>query len=482
MVDESNQQKTTALTQQLLKIPPHSIEAEQAVLGGLMLDNNAWDYIADKLTEQDFHRNDHKIIFQAMSYLALQDKPLDVITVSEKLAALNKSEESGGLAYLGQLAKNTPSAANIGAYADIVRERSVLRQLIEVGSDITELGFDPKGRVSAELIDEAERKVFAIADHSGRIHSTGPRCVAEVLSNTVDRIETLFDAHSPITGLPTGFTDFDKLTSGLQPSDLIVVAGRPSMGKTTFAMNVAEYISMKMDKPVLIFSMEMPAEQLTMRMLASLSRIELQQIRTGQFKEVDWPKITSAIALLSEKKMYIDDAGALGPGEVRSRARRVAREHGDLGLIVIDYLQLMRVPGRIENRTAEISEISRSLKILARELNVPIIALSQLNRSLEQRTDRRPVMSDLRESGAIEQDADLITFIYRDEIYHKDTVDKGTAEIIIAKQRNGPIGMTRLTFLGQYSRFENFVTAQPFVPTQVSTSNKVEGMEEEMDF
>jgi replicative DNA helicase len=442
---------------QNLKIPPHSIEAEQAVLGGLMLDSNAWDSITDRLTEQDFYRPEHRIIYQAMVSLSVQDRPIDVITVSECLEGTKQIENIGGLAYLGQLAKNTPSAANIVAYADIVRERSILRQLIEVGGDITASGFDTKGRSAVELLDDAERKVFSIAERGGRISSfSGPRGISEVLASAVNRIEALSEADSPITGAPTGFTDFDKITSGLQPADLIIIAGRPSMGKTTFAMNVAEHIGMKIDKPVLIFSMEMPAEQLAMRMLASLGRIELQRIRTGQMRDHDWPKLTSAIAMMSERKIYIDDAGVLSPIEIRARARRLVREHGQLGLIVVDYLQLMRIVGTSENRASEISEISRSLKILARELNVPVIALSQLNRSLEQRPDRRPMMSDLRESGAIEQDADLIAFIYRDEVYNKESIDKGTAEIIIGKQRNGPIGTTKLTFLGQYSRFENF--------------------------
>lgn len=440
-----------------LKIPPHSIEAEQAVLGGLMLDNNAWEQVSDRISEQDFYRTDHRIIFRTIAALALQDKPIDLITISERLEAQQELTEVGGLSYLGQIAKNTPSAANIGAYADIVRERAILRELIEVGGEISGSGFEPKGRVAAELVDEAERKVFAIAERGGSGHAnTGPQGIAEVLSKTVDRIEKLFESDSPITGESSGFSDFDKLTSGLQQSDLIIVAGRPSMGKTTFAMNMAEYVGMKSQKPVLIFSMEMPAEQLAMRMLSSLGRIEMQRIRSGQLDDGDWPRLSSAIAMMSEKKIFIDDSGALSPGDIRARARRLAREHGDLGLIVVDYLQLMRVPGNSEHRAAEISEISRSLKALARELNVPVIALSQLNRSLEQRTDRRPMMSDLRESGAIEQDADLIVFIYRDEVYNKDTAAKGTAEIIIGKQRNGPIGTVRLTFLGHYSRFENF--------------------------
>ncbi len=444
-----------------LKIPPHSIEAEQAVLGGLMLDNNAWETIAGILTEKDFYRSDHRTIYRAIATLALQDKPIDLITISERLEAHQELNDVGGLSYLGDIAKNTPSSANIAAYADIVRERSLLRRLIEVGGEISADGFEPKGRVATELVDEAERKVFAIAERDGSKNSnSGPQGIADVLSKTVERIEKLFESDSPITGISSGFSDVDKLTSGLQQSDLVIVAGRPSMGKTTFAMNIAEYVGMMNHKPVLIFSMEMPAEQLAMRMLSSLGRIEMQRIRSGQLDDGDWPRLSSAIAMMSEKKIFIDDTGALSPGDVRARARRLVREQGDLGLIVIDYLQLMKVPGNSEHRAAEISEISRSLKSLARELNIPIIALSQLNRSLEQRTDRRPMMSDLRESGALEQDADLIIFIYRDEVYNKDTPAKGTAEIIVAKQRNGPIGTVRLTFLGHYSRFENFTNRQ----------------------
>jgi replicative DNA helicase len=439
------------------KVPPHSIEAEQAVLGGLMLDNYDWDQVVDRITENDFYRLDHKIIFRVMTDMVLQSKPLDIITVSEALERSKDLENVGGLSYLGALAKNTPSSANIVAYADIVRERSILRQLVEVGGEITESGFEPGGRVAMELLDEAERKVFSIAER-GVKSGHGPVAIAEVLARTVDRIDTLFHANSPITGISSGFNDFDKMTSGLQPSDLIVIAGRPSMGKTTFAMNIAEHAVMRNEGAVLIFSMEMPAESLAMRMLASLGRIEQQKIRSGQLSDDDWPRLTSAISMMSAKKLLIDDSGALSPFEVRARARRVMRSHGNLGLIVIDYLQLMRVPGYNEHRSAEISEISRSLKSLARDLNVPVIVLSQLNRGLEQRPEKRPVMSDLRESGAIEQDADLIVFIYRDEVYYKDSNDKGTAEIIIGKQRNGPIGTVRLTFLGQYSRFENYAS------------------------
>lgn len=440
-----------------LKVPPHSIEAEQAVLGGLMLDNHAWDHVADCISENDFYRPDHRTIYRVMADLVLQSKPLDIITVSEGLESARALEQVGGLTYLGGLAKNTPTAANIAAYAAIVRERSILRQLVEVGGEITEAAFLTQGRSARELLDDAERRVFAIAEQGGH-GGGGPQGITEILARTVDRIDLLYNANSPITGVPSGFSDFDKLTTGFQVSDLIVVAGRPSMGKTTFAMNIAEHAVMKEEGAVLIFSMEMPAESLAMRMLASMGRIEQQRIRTGQLEDDDWPRLTSAISMMSSKKLLIDDSGALSPFEVRARARRVARSHGGLAMIVIDYLQLMRVPGHNEHRAAEISEISRSLKSLARELNVPVVVLSQLNRSLEQRPEKRPVMSDLRESGAIEQDADLIVFIYRDEVYHKDSSDKGTAEIIIAKQRNGPIGTVRLTFLGQYSRFESYST------------------------
>lgn len=439
-----------------LKVPPHAIEAEQAVLGGLMLDNNAWDHIADRISEQDFYRLDHRTIYRTMADLVLQSKPLDIITVSESLERTKELDVVGGLNYLGGLAKNTPTSANIAAYADIVRERSILRRLIEVGGEIAESAFDPGGRVARELLDDAERKVFSIAEHGGHGTSVGPESIAEILTRTVDRIDTLFHAKSPITGVPTGFTDFDNMTAGLQASDLIIVAGRPSMGKTAFAVNLAEHAVMKDEGAVIIFSMEMPSESLAMRILSSMGRIEQQRLRSGQLEDDDWPRLSSAISMMSSKKLLIDDSGALSPFEVRARARRVARAYGGLGLIVIDYLQLMRVPGHSEHRASEISEISRSLKALARELNVPVVVLSQLNRGLEQRPEKRPVMSDLRESGAIEQDADLIVFIYRDEVYHKDSNDKGTAEIIIGKQRNGPIGTVRLTFLGQYSRFENY--------------------------
>jgi replicative DNA helicase len=437
-----------------VKVPPHSIEAEQSVLGGLMLDGRAWDQIADRISEIDFYRSDHRLIYRFMGKLSSQNVPIDVLTVSESLKETKELENAGGEVYLFELANNTPSAANITAYADIVRERSVLRQLITTSHEISESAFNSQGRSSIELLDLAERKVFAITEQSARIG--GPININDFLAKTMSRIEQLYNSQDPITGVATGYYEFDEMTSGLQPSDLIIIAGRPSMGKTTFAMNIAEHVIMKRKSPVLVFSMEMPGESLVMRLLSSLCRIDQSRIRSGKLEDEDWLRISSAIGLLSESKLYIDDSPALSPMEVRARARRHVKEHGDLSLIVIDYLQLMQVAGFSENRTAEISEISRSLKSLAKELKVPVIALSQLNRSLEQRADKRPVMSDLRESGAIEQDADLIVFIYRDEVYNNTSPDKGKAEVIIAKQRNGPIGKINLTFLGQYTRFDNF--------------------------
>lgn len=440
-----------------LKVPPHSLEAEQSVLGGLLLDNQAWDRVAEKVVGQDFYSRAHRLIFAAMTSLAAQNKPLDLITVSEHLERDNELDNAGGFAYLGEIARNTPSAANIHAYADIVRERAVIREMIGVANEIAESGFDPQGRSSEELLDMAESRVFKIAESRTNANE-GPQILTSILEKTVDRIEKLFgQPHDGVTGVSTGFNDLDKMTAGLQKSDLVIVAARPSMGKTTFAMNLAEYAAMTQEKPVLIFSLEMPSEQIMMRMLASLGRIDQTKIRTGQLDDEDWARLSSTMGLLMEKgKMYIDDSSGLTPTEVRSRARRVAREHGGISMIMVDYLQLMTVPGMQDNRTLEIAEISRSLKALAKELECPVVALSQLNRSLEQRSDKRPVNSDLRESGSIEQDADLIMFIYRDEVYHDDSADKGTAEIIIGKQRNGPIGRVRLTFQGHFSRFDNY--------------------------
>jgi len=437
-----------------LKLPPYSLEAEQAVLGGLMIDNGTWDQVSDVVIEADFYRQDHRLIFRAIAALAEKSEPYDVVTLSEWLDSYSELNNIGGLSYLGSLAKNTPTAANIKAYAKIVRERSVLRQLIRVSTDIAESAYKPDGRTSAELLDQAESKVFEIAEQGTRA-DTGYKSIKDLLVTAVDRIDTLYQSDTAYTGIPTGFDSFDDMTSGLQKSDLVIIAGRPSMGKTSFVMNLVENAAIKHKQPVAVFSMEMPGDQLVMRMMASLGRIDSNKIRTGKLEDADWPRLTSAVGILNEAPIFIDDTPGLNPIEIRARARRIMREHG-LGMIVIDYLQLMQSSrGNGENRATEISEISRSLKGLAKELGVPVLALSQLNRSLEQRPNKRPIMSDLRESGAIEQDADLIVFIYRDEVYNEDSPEKGTAEIIISKQRNGPIGMTRLTFLGQYTRFES---------------------------
>ncbi|WP_006786828.1 replicative DNA helicase [Thiorhodospira sibirica] len=587
------------------KVPPHSMEAEQAVLGGLMLENSAWDTIADRVSEVDFYRYDHRLIFRAITELASRNTPFDAITLSEYLEKCNLLEDAGGLPYLGRLAHDVPSAANIGAYADIVRDRSVLRQLIDAGSQIAESAFNPKGRDTRSLLDEAERLVFAIAEKGTRANQ-GFRSMRTLLNSTIAEVEMLHERDDPITGLSTGYYELDTLTSGLQGGDLVIVAGRPSMGKTTFAMNIAEFAALNKQVAVAIFSMEMPAEQLVLRMISSLGRIQLQGLRTGKLEEEDWPRLTSIVSLLSEAPIFIDDSPALSPTEVRARTRRLVREQKSIGLVVIDYLQLMQLPGNKENRATEIAEISRSLKALAKEMRVPVIALSQLNRSLEQRPNKRPVMSDLREcvsgdtpvvladgqrvpiaslvgqspwvlarnpqgvieaalaqsiwpvgvravlrldfasgrqlrctpehrvltphgfvevqhlrpgegvalvdesglgqiiqgrssepaqavrwdalvsqaadgvaevfdicvpghacwladglishnSGGIEQDADVIAFVYRDEVYDKDSADKGVAEIIIGKQRNGPIGTVRLSFVGHFARFDNYI-------------------------
>lgn len=440
-----------------LKLPPHSIEAEQSVLGGLMLDNERWDTVSERVTHTDFYSRPHRTIFAQMQTLLEQGKPIDLITLSESLEQQGELDGVGGFAYLAELSKNTPSAANINAYADIVRERAVVRDMISVANEIADAGYDPQGRSSEDLLDFAETKVFQIAESRAN-KEDGPKDIEAILAETIEKIEKLYQQpHDGVTGVSTGYQDLDKKTAGLQGSDLIIVAARPSMGKTTFAMNLCENAAMTEEKPVLIFSLEMPGNQIMMRMLASLSRVDQTRIRTGQLDDEDWARISSTMGILSEKRnMYIDDSSGLTPTEVRSRARRIYREHGGLSLIMIDYLQLMRVPALSDNRTLEIAEISRSLKALAKELNVPVVALSQLNRSLEQRADKRPVNSDLRESGSIEQDADLIMFIYRDEVYHDNSDLKGVAEIILGKQRNGPIGTVRLTFNGQWSRFDNY--------------------------
>ncbi len=443
-----------------IKLPPHSVEAEQSVLGGLLLENHAWERVADLINEQDFYRADHRAIWRQIVRLIDENKPADVVTVAESLESHNQLDNVGGLAYLAALAQNTPSAANIRRYAEIVRERAVLRKLAEVGGEIADSAYNTGGRSAGQILDEAEAKVFEIKE-AGAKSSQGFLSMQPLLMEVVTRIDELYNRENPndVTGVPTGFTDLDSKTSGLQPGDLIIVAGRPSMGKTAFSLNIAENVALDSNMSVAVFSMEMGATQLVMRMLGSVGRLDQHKLRTGRIGEDDWPRLTHALGRLNETPFFIDESPGLTAMEVRARARRLARqckEDRPLGLIVLDYIQLMSGSGNGENRATEISDISRSLKSLAKELHVPVIALSQLNRSLEQRPNKRPIMSDLRESGAIEQDADVILFIYRDEVYNPDSEDKGTAEIIIGKQRNGPIGTVRLTFLGEFTRFESF--------------------------
>ncbi|MFT6088167.1 MAG: replicative DNA helicase [Glaciecola sp.] len=439
-----------------LKIPPHSIEAEQSVLGSMMIAPDSWDKVAEIVVESDFYNRSHRTIFGAIIKLLSNNQSVDTVTVKDTLAQSGKLDEAGGFSYLIELAKNTPSAANVSAYASVIRERAIVRELIGVAHDIADVGYNPEGRNSADILDFAESKVFEIAEkRTGE--NEGPKDITTVLTKTVNRLDELVKQGLEITGVSTGYTDLDTKTSGLQRSDLIIVAARPSMGKTTFAMNLCENAMMLQDKPVLVFSLEMPAEQIMMRMLASLSRVNQTHIRTAQLDDEEWARMSGTIKTLKKKdNLYIDDSSGLTPMELRTRARKIARDKGGLSLIMIDYLQLMRVPSLSENRTLEIAEISRSLKALAKELEVPVVALSQLNRTLEQRADKRPINSDLRESGSIEQDADLIMFIYRDEVYNEASEMKGIAEIIIGKQRNGPIGTSRLTFQGQFSRFDNY--------------------------
>ena len=459
MVESAQKNQDTETT--ALKIPPHSIEAEQAILGGLFLDPNAWTKVSERLRDDDFYRRDHQIIYNAVSKLDAEGHPFDLVTVAEWLENNQILDDAGGLGYLSALADNTPGASNITAYADIVRKRSILRQLIKATNEISDSVFNPMGRSSNEILDFAESSIFQIAEQESRGRKNY-NAIKDLLVSTLDRIDELYQKKSHITGIGTGYTDFDRQTAGLQNSDLVIVAGRPSMGKTAFAVNLAEHAIIKDKLSVAIFSMEMSGEQLSMRMMSSLGRIDQHKVRTGKLDDEDWPRLTSAVEILKDAKLFIDDTPALTPVELRSRCRRLTREHG-LDMVIVDYLQLMQVPGTKENRATEISEISRSLKAMAKELNIPVIALSQLNRSLEQRPNKRPVMSDLRESGAIEQDADVIVFIYRDEVYDEESPSKGIAEIIIGKQRNGPIGTVKLSFLGRYTRFENYVDEQPFM-------------------
>jgi len=442
-----------------LKVPPHSIEAEQSILGGLLIDNKAIDRIAGQVSASDFYRNDHKIIFSHISKLIDNNQPADIVTVAESLEQNSELTKVGGVAYLGMIAENTPTASNISGYAKIVRERSIMRNLVDVGSDIVESAFSPQGKDAQQLLDESESKIFQIAD-AGTSEKLGFVDIKELLPKAAQRIDDLYQLDDPngVTGVPSGYSDLDQKTAGLQPGDLIIIAGRPSMGKTSLALNIAEHVGMEAGLPVAIFSMEMGAAQLTMRLLGSVGKLDQHKMRIGQLEDEDWPKLTNALGVLNEAPIFIDEGSALNSYEVRARARRLHRQQGKLGLIVIDYIQLMSSANDQsgENRATEVSEISRSLKALAKELNVPVVALSQLNRSVESRPDKRPMMSDLRESGAIEQDADVIMFIYRDEVYNPETAEKGVAEILLSKQRNGPTGVVKLTFLGQYTRFENY--------------------------
>ena len=442
---------------EMMRVPPHSVEAEQSVLGGLMLENVAWDKIADLVGEDDFYRDDHRRIWKHISKLIEANRPADVITVVESLERNAELETVGGLSYVGMLSNNTPSAANIRRYAEIVRERSIMRKLAEIGTEIAGSAYNPLGREARQLLDEAEAKVFKIAEAGAR-GNQGFEAIQPLLTQVVERIDLLYSRDNPsdVTGVATGFADLDERTSGLQPGDLVIVAGRPSMGKTAFALNIAEHVALDGKLPVAIFSMEMAGTQLAMRLLGSVGRLDQHKLRTGKLDDNDWPRLTNALGRLNDAPVFIDESAALTALELRARARRLHRQHRGLGLIVVDYLQLMSSTSQGENRATEISEISRSLKALAKELSVPVVALSQLNRSLEQRPNKRPVMSDLRESGAIEQDADLILFIYRDEVYNDSSQEKGIAEIIIGKQRNGPIGTVKLTFLGQFTKFQNF--------------------------
>ncbi len=447
-----------------LKVPPHSIDAEQSVLGGLLIDNGAFDKVGDVVTDGDFYRDDHRRIFRHVSRLIERGKPADVVTVDEAIKVSEDKDKTGGITYLAALAGNTPSAHNVRRYAEIVRECAVLRKLIEVSAEIADSALNRMGKDVGQLLDEAESKVFQIAEAGARTRQ-GFMEIQPLLTQVMERIDLLYHKDNPsdITGIPTGYRDLDRETSGLQPGDLIIIAGRPSMGKTALALNMAEHAAVENKLPVAIFSMEMSGSQLAMRMLGSIGRLDQHKLRTGRLSDDDWNRLTNAVGKLHDAPILVDESGALNALELRARARRLHRQYGKLGLIVVDYLQLMQASSEGENRATEISEISRSLKSLAKELKVPVVALSQLSRAVEQRTGpKRPIMSDLRESGAIEQDADLILAIYREEVYTPDTPEKGVAEIIILKQRNGPIGTVKLTFLGEYTRFENYAQSGVF--------------------
>jgi replicative DNA helicase len=442
-----------------LRIPPHSIEAESSVLGGLLLDNGAWDRVGDLLSDNDFYRYEHKQVFGAIDSLINASRPADVITVYEHLQSLGKAEEIGGLGYLNSLAQYVPSASNIRRYAEIVRERSILRKLVSASDEIATNAFNTQGRAVAQILDEAEQKIFNIGEEGSRMKQ-GFQAMPQLVVSLLDRVQEMADNPNDITGVPTGFFDFDRMTSGMQPGDLIVLAARPSMGKTALAINIAEHVALNEGLPVAVFSMEMGASQLAVRIVGSIGRIDQGHLRTGKLTDDEWPRLTEAIEKLRNVSLHIDETPGLTPSELRANARRLARQCGKLGLIVVDYLQLMSGSNSDggDNRATEIGEISRGLKMLAKELQCPVIALSQLNRSVETRTDKRPMMSDLRESGAIEQDADVIMFIYRDDYYNKDSKEPGVAEVIIGKQRNGPTGTVKLAFLKPLTKFESLAS------------------------
>ncbi len=446
-------QETAGADSHVSRTPPHSVEAEQSVLGALMLDERAWESVSENVLDTDFYRHDHRLIFRAIAHLSSVEQAIDVVTVAEELEERGQLEGAGGASYLSHLVDMTPSIDNSQAYADIVRERSQQRRMIEAATEMMDRAYETGGDDSLTLLSDAEKAIAEIAE--GNRKEGGPERVAPILKNTLDQLDQMFNQPEGLTGLTTGFKDIDERTSGLQKADLVIVAARPSMGKTTFAMNLVENALIGSKRPCLVFSMEMPSESIVMRMLSSLGKIDQTRVRSGKLIDEDWSKLSAAVNILKDLPLYIDDTAALTPQELRARARKVYREHGDLAMIMVDYLQLMQVSGKSEGRTQEISEISRSLKAIAKEFECPMVALSQLNRSLEQRPNKRPVMSDLRESGAIEQDADIIQFIYRDEVYNEDTPDKGVAEIITGKHRNGPIGSDRLAFIGKYTRFEN---------------------------
>jgi replicative DNA helicase len=441
-----------------LRIPPHSLEAEASVLGGLLLDNSAWDRVGDMLTENDFYRYEHRQVFGAIHGLINNSRPADVITVYEQLQSMGKAEEVGGVAYLNSLAQYVPSATNIRRYAEIVRERSILRKLVSASDEISTSAFSPQGRPVAQILDEAEQKIFSIGEEGSRMKQ-GFQSMDTLVVELLDRVEEMSQNPNDITGVPTGFYDFDRMTSGMQPGDLIILAARPSMGKTALAINIAEHVALNEGLPVAVFSMEMGASQLAIRIVGSIGRIDQGRLRTGKLTPDEWPRLTESIEKLRNVSLHIDETPGLTPSELRANARRLARSCGQLGLIVVDYLQLMSGSSSDgDNRATEIGEISRGLKMLAKELQCPVIALSQLNRSVEQRTDKRPMMSDLRESGAIEQDADVIMFIYRDDYYNKDSKEPGVAEVIIGKQRNGPTGTVKLAFLKPITKFESLAS------------------------